>query len=323
VSPDGILQILVILPLSLAAGMDLYLTLLFLGTAAGLGWDTPAPGALKDLEVPAVLAVAALLYLVERWMERWPLRSLIWNAAHTVVRPVAGALLAYMALAAQPEFSRIAGAAAAAALVLAVHVTRSGWELLLAFMPARERVRLLVSILEDVGTLAILSLFLDAPAAAVALAAFLAIAGLAWGRSAAGAFDFALRLLFDAALALLRERRWYGPERFPRWIRKALRDPGLAPGGGLRGSPAGALNLPGLGLFRVGWVIVRGGSPLFLYRRGGRTHALDLAMATAGAVTPSPLHTQVEFGTQGGQRCTLYFGLGGPGPEDLRAEFLA
>jgi hypothetical protein len=40
------------------------------------------------------------------------------------------------------------------------------------------------------------------------------------------------------------------------------------------------------------------------------------------AVIPEALHTRVEM-TAEGRQFSLYFSLGGPGPDDLRAEFSA
>jgi hypothetical protein len=320
-SVEGPIQLLALLSLSLAAGVDLYLTLLFLGTAARLGWETPPPGALGDLAVPAVLGAAAFVYVLEWWMERSAFWSASWNAAHTIIRPMGGALLAWMALADLPPTTRWSGVFAAAALTLATHVTRSGWGLLMALMPVPARIRLLVSVAEDVGVLALLSLLLDSSAAAAGLAAFAIVAGLRWGGSASSAFSFSIRLLWDSAQGLLRHRRWRPPERFPGWIRKTLEDPALAPGGGLRGSPAGAVNLPGIGLFRRGWVVVRGGSPLFLYRWRRQPHTLDLGNGQVVAVTPATLHTRLDLGDERGRRFALYFSLDGPDAEDLRAQF--
>jgi hypothetical protein len=309
-----------LLPLSLAAGVDLYLTLLFLGLSARLGW-APPPGELSDLAVPAVLGMAALLYAVERWIESSALGAVFWNAAHTIIRPLAGALLAVMALSDVPDAARWAGAVAAFALTLAAHVTRSGWGLLLTLMPVPFRTRVLVTVAEDAAVLALLSLLLDAPPAAVALSALVMLAGLRWGFSASSAFSFSLRLLWDSARALLSHRRWRGPERFPGWIRRALDDPALASEGGLRGSPAGAVNLPGVGLFRRGWVVVRGGSPVFLYRWRSAAHAMDLASGRAVAVTSAPLHNRVDLGPTDGRALALYFSLDGPELEDLRSQF--
>jgi hypothetical protein len=69
-------------------------------------------------------------------------------------------------------------------------------------------------------------------------------------------------------------------------------------------------------------VVVRGGPPLFLFRQRGRTEAVDLGTASAVAVYPEALHTRVELST-GGREFSLYFSLGGPDPDDLRAEFSA
>jgi hypothetical protein len=102
---------------------------------------------------------------------------------------------------------------------------------------------------------------------------------------------------------------------------RALDDPALAAEGGLRGSPAGAVNLPGVGLFRRGWVVVRGGSPVFLYRWRSAAHALDLAPGRTAAVTSAPLHNRVDLGAGDGPSRALLFSLDGPEPEDLRSQF--
>lgn len=316
----GAILLLSLAPLSIAAGVDLYLTLVFLGSAAQLGWTAP-PGALGDLSVPGVISVAALLYVVEVWIEGRPLPSLLWNALHTVVRPLAGGLLALLLLSDLPPSSRWAGAVAAAALTLGAHLVRSGWGLLLVLVEARSRARVLVRIGEDVGVLALLSLLLDAPAAALGLAAFLMAAAAVGGHSAASAFAFALRSLWDSPRALVDTGRWQGPEHFPRWVRGSLADPAFAPGGGLRGSRAGAVHLPGLGLFRQGWVVTRGGSPLFLHRGRRRSGSVDLGAASPLGVTAVPLHTRVDLGYDEGRVGAVYFGPGGPRSEDLEAEF--
>jgi hypothetical protein len=317
---EGPLQLITLLPLSIAAGVDLYLTLLLLGFATRLGFPPP-PGDLPDLGVPAVLGMAALLYALERWVEGYTLGAVFWDAAHTVIRPLAGALLALMALAELPEPTRLVGAFAAAALTLATHVTRSGWGLLLTLIPARGRTRLLVVIAEDVGVLALLYLMIVAPDVAVILSGFVILAGLRWGASPSSAFNFSLRLLWDSFRALLRHRRWRGPERFPGWLRRTLDEPAEATGATLRGSPAGVLNLPGIGLFRRGWVVILGGSPVFLYRWRTGAQALDLAADRPLSVTPAALHNRVDMAHPDGRKFALYFSQDGPEPEDLRSQF--
>jgi hypothetical protein len=192
--------------------------------------------------------------------------------------------------------------------------------LVLVLMPSPGRVRLLVSLAEDAGVLAILSLLLDAPIAAAALAAFTIGAGVRWGTSASSAFIFALRLVWDAVQGVLNHRRWRGPERFPSWMRRALDDPSIAPAG-LRGTPAGAVNLPGLGLFHRGWVVIQGGSPLFVYRWRRKPRAVDLGVSRALNVIPTTLHTRVDLGDLEGRSYALYFSHDGPEPADLKAQF--
>jgi hypothetical protein len=226
-----------------------------------------------------------------------------------------------MALADLPVASRVGGALAAGALTLATQITRGGWGLLLA-MEATPRLRALISIAEDVVVLALMSLLLDAPLASATAAALFIVAGLLGGRSASDAFGFALRALWDRSRALFEAGRWQGQERFPAWIKKALEDAALSPTGGLRGSRVGAVNLPGLGHFCSGWVVVRGGSPLFLYRTRLGVLTVDLGPASARAVTRSTLITRLELGSLEGHPFSLYFSKDGPGPEDLRAEFL-
>ena len=86
-------QLAALLPLALAAGVDLPLTLLLLGGALSLGFQIPPPG---ELAVPNVLVMAGVLWMLEFWAERRPVSALGWNLAQGLVRPFAGALLALL-----------------------------------------------------------------------------------------------------------------------------------------------------------------------------------------------------------------------------------
>ena len=90
-------------PLALAAGVDLYLTLLFIGAAPTMGlWEAPLPGALSDLDSPGVLIMVGTFYVLEFAAERFPPAALLWNAFHAIIRPVSGTLLALLILDGQP-----------------------------------------------------------------------------------------------------------------------------------------------------------------------------------------------------------------------------
>lgn len=94
---DGLppeILILILAPLAIAAGIDLYLTLLFLGVMpTTTWWSDPLPGALGDLDSLGIMVMLGGFYLLEFAAERFPTATLVWNAFHTVIRPVSGALL--------------------------------------------------------------------------------------------------------------------------------------------------------------------------------------------------------------------------------------
>lgn len=72
------------------SGINLYGTALFLGLAGRFGWtDSP-----ELLQRPWVLAVLGGLYALEFVVDKVPWLDSGWDAAHTAIRPIGGALLA-------------------------------------------------------------------------------------------------------------------------------------------------------------------------------------------------------------------------------------
>jgi hypothetical protein len=317
-------EFLALPPLALAAGVDLYLTLLFLGAAPTFGWWPSLPGALGDLDSLGVLAIVGSFYLFEFLAERWPSAALFWNAFHAIIRPLAGALLALLLLDGQPTHLKVAGAVAAGALAAGAHATRTGGGVLQWLDSSAHPNRLLVALLEDVGVLGMVTLLLDSPRWALAFSALaIAVASPLVG-SQVRAFAFAVRVVWGRVWGTLGQPRWNGPEDFPGWVRDALEGDVMAPGGGLRGSPAAGYRLPGAPRFSTGWVVVRGDTPLFVYPRRRRgTGRVDLGALRATEVTPSAFFRRVKLQVPPGPgSANLYFDLGGPGAESLSAEFL-
>lgn len=316
-------ELLILLPLALAAGVDLYLTLLLLGAAPTTPWwDHPLPGSLGDLDSIGVLIMVGSLYLLEFIAERKPAVALVWNTCHAVIRPVAGILLGLLLLDGQPVAILVGGSLLMAALASLAHAARSGRAIMRWLDSASSRQTLLTSVLEDVLVLGAVALALDRPLWAMYGSIAVLLVGSVGASSDVRAFFFAVRLAVDVVFQALAERRWHGSEELPEWVRGALEGDILAPGGGLRGSPAGAHRLPGAPRFATGWIVVRGGSPLFVFRWRSALGRVDLGSLEPHAVLEASLFRRVELRTAAGSPAYIFFGLSGPSREALGAEFL-
>jgi Domain of unknown function (DUF4126) len=82
---------------SFAAGINLYATVAILGLAQRFGWVT-LPEQFRVFDNNIVIGVATVLYAVEFVADKIPCVDSIWDAVHTVIRPVGGALIAVAAL---------------------------------------------------------------------------------------------------------------------------------------------------------------------------------------------------------------------------------
>lgn len=90
----------VALGLAALAGVNLYLTVFATGLAIHFHWITLSPR-YQSLEVLGnswIIAIAGVLYLLEFFADKIPWVDSIWDAVHTVIRPIGGALLAIQVL---------------------------------------------------------------------------------------------------------------------------------------------------------------------------------------------------------------------------------
>ncbi len=113
------------LGLAAAAGFNAWAVLLvFHGLVRLLPQDFPGP-VTGFLSSPLVFQLALVLFLAEFIVMKIPLADRFWEAAHTLFRPIVGALLA-LAVVAVPSWPGRAGIALAAAVVtLATHAAKS------------------------------------------------------------------------------------------------------------------------------------------------------------------------------------------------------
>jgi len=97
---DRFNPIAVALSLACLAGIDLYLTVFITGLAIHLHWITLSPSyqSLEVLGQPWIIILAGILYLLEFLADKVPWIDSAWDAVHTIIRPIGGALLAIQVL---------------------------------------------------------------------------------------------------------------------------------------------------------------------------------------------------------------------------------
>ncbi|MES2054440.1 MAG: DUF4126 domain-containing protein [Pseudomonadota bacterium] len=156
---------------SLLAGWRLYLCVFAVGVAMRTGW-MPLPDHLMQLDVlanPWVLGVAGLLAVIEFAADKVMWIDSAWDAVHTLVRPVGGALLALAIVdPSRPEWQVIAVLLGGSASLL-THSAKAGTRAVVNASPEPVS-NIVVSTGEDVATGGLLVLALANPIAAVVIA---------------------------------------------------------------------------------------------------------------------------------------------------------
>jgi hypothetical protein len=82
---------------SFAAGINLYATVAILGLTQRFGW-VDLPGQFRVFDNDIVIGAAIVLYAVEFVADKVPWLDSLWDAVHTLIRPVGGALIAVAAM---------------------------------------------------------------------------------------------------------------------------------------------------------------------------------------------------------------------------------
>jgi hypothetical protein len=82
---------------SLAAGVNLYATVAILGLAARYGWVT-LPPQYQAFNNDVIIVAALVMYVVEFFADKIPYFDSLWDAIHTAIRPIGGALIAVTTL---------------------------------------------------------------------------------------------------------------------------------------------------------------------------------------------------------------------------------
>jgi hypothetical protein len=105
---------------SFSAGLNVYATVGMLGLLGRYN-ILLLPDSLHVLQDWKIIAICAVLFLLEFVGDKIPIFDLLWNAAHTFVRIPVAAYLAYAATSQLPQWEQIAATFAGGLIALAAH----------------------------------------------------------------------------------------------------------------------------------------------------------------------------------------------------------
>lgn len=114
-----------LIPLAFASGLNIYATVAVLGLCEHFH-VVDLPPQFRAFDHPVIIGVALAMYLVEFVADKIPWFDSVWDAVHTVVRPIGGALVAVNAMGhASPVMTALA-ALLGGSIAMTTHVTKAG-----------------------------------------------------------------------------------------------------------------------------------------------------------------------------------------------------
>lgn len=165
---------------SLLAGWRIYVCVLATGVAMRLGWLAPPEhlAALQVLANPWVLGAAGLGAIAEFFADKIAWIDSLWDAVHTAIRPVGGALLTLAIIdAADPKWQVVSILLGGGAALMS-HGAKAGTRAVVNASPEPFS-NVAVSAGEDVATTGLIALALASPVAAAFVAITVAIGSVA------------------------------------------------------------------------------------------------------------------------------------------------
>ncbi|MDZ3832962.1 MAG: DUF4126 domain-containing protein [Sphingopyxis sp.] len=176
----GVIEILGIAgSLSLLAGWRLYLTILATGIAMHFGW-LPLPEHLQSLQIlanPWIISVAAVGTLAEFLADKIAWVDSAWDAVHSLVRPLGGALLALALVDSSDPVWQVVALLLGGGGALISHGAKATTRTVVNVSPEPYS-NVAVSAGEDVATTGLIALVIAYPPLAIAIALLLLIAAI-------------------------------------------------------------------------------------------------------------------------------------------------
>ncbi|WP_436958307.1 DUF4126 domain-containing protein [Streptomyces sp. SudanB182_2057] len=174
-----------------ASGVNAYAVVLLLGLFGVTGISDDVPGTLQR---PEVLIVAGVLFLCEAVADKIPYVDSLWDSAHTVVRPLAGAWVGALLAGQSGSVPDVAAGLLGGSTALASHAVKAGTRMAVNASPEPFS-NIVLSVAEDLGVGGVVAFAMFHPVAAAVVAGVLLAGGL-----------LALVLLFSRIRRFLRRR---------------------------------------------------------------------------------------------------------------------
>ncbi|MFG2140678.1 DUF4126 domain-containing protein [Streptomyces sp. NPDC048650] len=157
-----------------ASGINAYAVVLLLGLLGATGATDEVPAALQR---PDVLIAAAVLFVCEAVADKVPYVDSVWDAAHTVVRPVAGGVVAALLAGHDGSLPQLAAGAVGGATALLSHLVKAGTRIAVNTSPEPAS-NIVLSLAEDLGVAGLIAFAVFHPVIAAGIAAALLIGGI-------------------------------------------------------------------------------------------------------------------------------------------------
>lgn len=158
---------------SFAAGVNLYATVAILGLASRYDW-VDLPPQFQAFDNDWIIGTALVLYVIEFFADKIPWVDSMWDAVHTVIRPIGGAAIAVTTLGDTSPATETMVALLGGTLAASTHFTKSGTRVMANASP-EPFTNWALSLGEDIFVVSLGFLALKYPAAA----AIVVIVGLA------------------------------------------------------------------------------------------------------------------------------------------------
>ncbi|WP_328882222.1 DUF4126 domain-containing protein [Streptomyces sp. NBC_00299] len=157
-----------------ASGVNSYAVVLLLGVFGATGLSDEVPEALQR---PDVLIAAGVLFLCEAVADKIPYVDSAWDSVHTVIRPVAGAVVAALLAGQSGSLPELAAGAVGGSTALLSHLVKAGTRMAVNTSPEPFS-NIVVSLAEDLGVGVLITLAIFYPVAAAVISGVLLLAGL-------------------------------------------------------------------------------------------------------------------------------------------------